>query len=68
MNFFITNREIITNADSTEFIREDGKEHAGDNLRFGTYDIEAKLFTLFPNPIQWKKLFTKILLQKIRMS
>ena len=50
MNFFITNREIITNADSTESIREDGKEHAGDNLRFGTYDIETKLFTLFPEP------------------
>src|SRR3954454_896992 len=50
MNFFITNREIITNPDGTESIREDGKEHAGDNLRFGTYDIATRQFALFPEP------------------
>jgi esterase/lipase superfamily enzyme len=50
MNFFITNREIIANSDGSESIREDGKEHAGDNLRFGTYDIAANKFTLFPEP------------------
>lgn len=49
MNFFITNREIITRG-GVESIREDGKEHAGDNLRFGTYDIASKKFTLFPEP------------------
>jgi esterase/lipase superfamily enzyme len=49
MNFFITNREIITKA-GVESIREDGKEHAGDNLRFGTYDVASKKFTLFPEP------------------
>jgi esterase/lipase superfamily enzyme len=50
VNFFITNREIIPNQNGTESIREDGKENAGDNLRFGTYDIESKQFTLFPEP------------------
>jgi esterase/lipase superfamily enzyme len=50
MNFFITNREIIKNADDSESIREDGREHAGDNLRFGTYDLQTKAFTLFPEP------------------
>ncbi len=49
MNFFITNREIITNGD-IESIREDGREHAGDNLRFGSYTIEDRNFTLFPEP------------------
>lgn len=50
MNFFITNREIITQPGGTEAIREDGREHAGDNLRFGTYDIPSRAFTLFPEP------------------
>jgi esterase/lipase superfamily enzyme len=49
MNFFITNREI-TKQGNTEAIREDGKEHAGDNLRFGTYNISSEKFTLFPEP------------------
>ena len=64
MNFFITNREIITNPDRTESIREDGKENAGDNLRFGTYDITAEKFTLFAEPdstqeIVYENLATK---------
>lgn len=50
MNFFITNREIITDANGNESIRPDGKEYAGDNLRFGTYDIATETFTLFPEP------------------
>ena len=49
MNFFITNREIIKKGNK-EFIREDGREHAGDNLRFGTYELETKKFDLFPEP------------------
>lgn len=48
MNFFITNSEIITDANGNESIRPDCKEHAGDNLRFGTYDIATEIFTLFP--------------------
>ena len=48
MNLFITNREIYTNPDGSEFIREDGKENAGDNLRFGKYD--NKKFLLFDEP------------------
>lgn len=50
MNFFITNREIIINNGKSESIREDGREHAGDNLRFGTYEIGKRRFTLFPEP------------------
>lgn len=49
MNFFITNREIIRNG-SEEIIRPDGGEHAGDNLRFGKYELETKAFNLFPEP------------------
>lgn len=49
MNYFITNREILKNGD-IETIREDGLEHASDNLRFGTYDITENLFSLFPEP------------------
>jgi hypothetical protein len=47
MNPFITNHEIIKNG-NTETIREDGGEHAGNNLRFGSYSIEDREFTLFP--------------------
>jgi esterase/lipase superfamily enzyme len=51
MNFFITNREILTAFETNEeFIREDGLEKAGDNLRFGTYDLTTKKFNLFPEP------------------
>ena len=50
MNFFITNREIINPDKPDEHIREDGKEHSGDNLRFGSYDLGKKTFTLFPEP------------------
>lgn len=49
MNFFITNREIINKA-GVESVREDGREHASDNLRFGTYSITSEKFTLFPEP------------------
>ena len=49
MNFFITNREIVKK-NRKEVIREDGRERAGDNLRFGTYDIPSETFTLFPEP------------------
>lgn len=49
MNLFITNREIIKNG-NIETIREDGREHAGDNLRFGSYSIDDRKFTLFPEP------------------
>jgi esterase/lipase superfamily enzyme len=50
MNFFITNREIEERAHGVEAIRENGREHAGDNLRFGTYEIASRTFTLFPEP------------------
>lgn len=50
MNFFITNREIINPGLPDEHIREDGREHSGDNLRFGSYDLKTKNFTLFPEP------------------
>ncbi len=63
MLLFVTNREIIGSnfkevksgeklikIPQTEFIREDGEENAGDNLRFGTYDLKAKKFNLFPEP------------------
>ncbi len=47
MNLFITNREIVT-VGTSEIIRPDGLEYAGDNLRFGEY-IDGK-FILFPEP------------------
>lgn len=50
MNFFITNREIINPGQANEHIREDGREHSGDNLRFGSYDLKSKKFILFPEP------------------
>jgi esterase/lipase superfamily enzyme len=49
MNYFITNREIIKNG-NIETIREDGSEHAGDNLRFGRY-VNPN-FELFPEPVK----------------
>lgn len=49
MNYFITNREIIKKG-SKETIREDGKENAGDNLRFGKYNIITRIFELFEEP------------------
>jgi esterase/lipase superfamily enzyme len=49
MHYFITNREIITK-NGIETIREDGQEHAGDDLRFGTYNIETRKFNLFKDP------------------
>ena len=49
MNFFVTNREILTDK-GKEFIREDGREAAGDNLRFGTYNLANRAFSLFPEP------------------
>ena len=49
MNYYITNREILKDG-NIETIREDGREHASDNLRFGTYDIKKDLFSLFPEP------------------
>ncbi len=48
MNFFITNREIITDSNGVESVREDGKEKAADKLRFGTY-ADGK-FILYPEP------------------
>jgi esterase/lipase superfamily enzyme len=48
-HFFITNREILNN-NGQESIRPDGKERAGDNLRFGTYDMAHKKFDIFPEP------------------
>jgi esterase/lipase superfamily enzyme len=48
MNFFITNREIITTKGGQESVREDGKENAADKLRFGIY--EKGQFNLFPEP------------------
>lgn len=48
-HYFITNREIILK-NRKETIRPDGKERAGDNLRFGTYDMGNKEFTIFPEP------------------
>lgn len=49
MNYFVTNREIIRK-NRREGIREDGREHAGDNLRFGSYDLQSRAFNLFPEP------------------
>lgn len=48
MHYFITNREIIEDSNGREYVREDGKETAGDNLRFGLYDNGN--FNLFPEP------------------
>lgn len=48
MNFFITNREIISGKGGKESVREDGKENAADRLRFGIYQNGA--FDLFPEP------------------
>ena len=64
MNFFITNREIITDAQGNESIREDGKENAGDNLRFGTYDNTTKKFTLFQEPENAEELVYQNLAEK----
>lgn len=63
MLLFVTNREIIASnfkevksgekmlrVPQIEVIREDGEENAGDNLRFGTYDLKTKKFNLFPEP------------------
>jgi hypothetical protein len=47
-HYFITNREIIKLANGEEAIREDGGEFAGDNLRFGEYDLDQNTFTLYP--------------------
>ena len=49
MYLFVTNREIIT-SNQTEGIREDGCENAGDNLRFGEYNMNSKQFLLYPEP------------------
>ena len=49
-HYFITNREIIQDSNGNEYIRPDGSERAGDNLRFGTYDIVDKKFDIFPEP------------------
>lgn len=49
MYYFITNREIIKKG-KVESIRVDGREHAGDNLRFGRYDRNTKAFQLFAEP------------------
>jgi esterase/lipase superfamily enzyme len=49
MDFFITNREIIKDAEA-EYIRADGLEHAGDNLRFGQYDNLSDTFILYEEP------------------
>jgi len=63
MNLFITNREIYTNPDGSEFIREDGKENAGDNLRFGKY--ENKKFILFEEPkYESETIYQDILLKE----
>ncbi len=54
MNFFITNREIIEENDK-EFIRADGKERGGDNLRFGEFD--GTEFILYKEPTQQQDIF-----------
>jgi esterase/lipase superfamily enzyme len=45
MNFIITNREIYLK-DGKETIRDEGREYASDNLRFGEYD-KTNDFTLY---------------------
>jgi len=53
MHYFITNREILTDKNGKEYIREDGHEKAfaTDNLRFGEAIIEENgcEFQLFPD-------------------
>jgi esterase/lipase superfamily enzyme len=56
MLYFITNREIIDEGTPQERIREDGKEAAQDNLRYGSYDIANGEFTLYPEPESKKEL------------
>jgi len=69
MNFFITNREIIKPEDGTpEYIREDGKENGGENLRFGSYDLASKDFTLYPEPDKTTDLHYKSLKRKSAQS
>lgn len=41
MNFFIPNRGIIKKG-NTGSIRENRREHAGDNLRFRMYNITSR--------------------------
>ncbi len=50
MNLFITNREIINEGKPNERIRKDGREKAGDNLRYGQYHLDKNHFELFPEP------------------
>jgi len=64
MNFFITNREIIEENTTKEYIREDGCEKAGDNLRFGTYSVSSKKFKLYPEPDNDADLLYKNITQK----
>ena len=63
MNLFITNREIIKKG-KNESIREDGGEHAGDNLRFGSYDTAKEQFNLFPEPADESETLYNDLLKK----
>ena len=51
LNYFITNREIIIQ-NGVESIRADGYEHPGDNLRFGSYDLDTRNFHLFKEPLE----------------
>lgn len=50
MNFFITNREILVDAQGKETIRRDGREKASDSLRFGIYHSDRRHFEIFPEP------------------
>jgi len=50
MNLFITNREILNEGKTNESIRKDGREKAGDNLRYGQFHLEKRKFELFPEP------------------
>ncbi|MBK8449291.1 MAG: alpha/beta hydrolase [Saprospiraceae bacterium] len=55
MHYFITNREIQQRG-TKEVSRPDGREHAGDDLRFGSYDIENDEFELFPDPTKTNQI------------
>jgi len=45
-HYFITNREII-NKNGKEEVREDGREKAQDDIRFGYFDLDNENFKLY---------------------
>ncbi len=55
-HYIVTNREIINEGTDNEYIREDGREEARDELRYGYYEFDENnskdkgKITLIPDP------------------